>query len=195
MSGSTNRSFSRGAPMLTRMWVGKRPPRGRMVTPFRHNAPTTIAHRPNAAADAFYDKRAAVDRKICEIKNDLAIDHVPTANFGANAVDLALKISARNLLVLYRDRGLGLKMQLRVTTLRGRYLWVADRIVKHCDRMLLPLAAQSPLHLAPRPCSPSPLKNRQFRVFDSPHASPTWRGVFGGSASRMDPPWREEGRG
>ena len=165
------------------------------MTPFRRNAPTTNAHRPNAAADAFYNKRAAVDRKICEIKNDLAIDHVPTANFGANAVDLALKISARNLLVLYRDRGLGLKMQLRVTTLRGRYLRVADRIVKHCDRMLLPLAAQSPLHLAPRPCSPSPLKNRQFRVFDSPHASPAWRGVFGGSASRMDPPWREEGRG
>ena len=55
----------------------------------------------------FYDKRADVERTICEAKNDLHIDHVPSASFGANAADLALKILARNLLVLYRDRGLG----------------------------------------------------------------------------------------
>jgi len=88
----------------------------------------------------FYDKRADVERTICEIKNDLPIDHVPTASFGANAADLALKILARNLLVLYRDRGLGLKVRERVMTLRRRYLWVAGRLVRRAGRWLLRLA-------------------------------------------------------
>jgi len=54
----------------------------------------------------FYDKRADVERTVCEVKHDLAIDHVPSSYFEANAADLALKILDRNLLVLYRDRGL-----------------------------------------------------------------------------------------
>jgi hypothetical protein len=70
----------------------------------------------------FYDKRADVERTICEIKNDLAIDHVPTSCFDANAADLALKILARNLLVLYR-------------------------IVRRGGRLLLRLVEGSPLHL------------------------------------------------
>jgi hypothetical protein len=93
----------------------------------------------------FYDKRADVERTICEVKNDLHIDHVPTASFGANAADLALKILARNLLVLYRDRGLGLKVRERVMTLRRRYLWVAGRIVRRSGRLLLRLAEHSSL--------------------------------------------------
>lgn len=39
LSASMNRSFSGGAPMFTRMWVGNRPPRVRTMTPFRRNAP------------------------------------------------------------------------------------------------------------------------------------------------------------
>ena len=93
----------------------------------------------------FYDKRADVERTICEAKNDLHIDHIPTASFGANAADLALKILARNLLVLYRDRGLGLKVRERVMTLRRRYLWVAGRLVRRSGRLLLRLAECSPL--------------------------------------------------
>jgi hypothetical protein len=42
LSASMNRSFSGGAPMLTRMWVDKRPPIGRMMTPFRRNAPPPL---------------------------------------------------------------------------------------------------------------------------------------------------------
>ncbi|MCI0410039.1 MAG: IS1380 family transposase [Acidobacteria bacterium] len=97
----------------------------------------------------FYDKRADVERTICEIKNDLHIDHVPTASFGANAADLALKILARNLLVLYRDRGLRLKIRERVMTLRRRYLWIAGRIVRRSGRLLLRLAEHSRLQRVP----------------------------------------------
>jgi hypothetical protein len=93
----------------------------------------------------FYDKRADVERTICEIKNDLAIDHVPSASFAANAADLALKILARNLLVLYRDRGLRLPARYRIMTLRRRYLLVPGRLVTHAGRTLLRLAAGSPL--------------------------------------------------
>lgn len=96
----------------------------------------------------FYDKRADVERTVCEAKNDLCIDHVPTASFAANAADLALKILARNLMVLYRDRGLRLGTRHRVMTLRRRYLWVAGRIVRRSGRLLLRLAAHAPLHLA-----------------------------------------------
>jgi hypothetical protein len=95
----------------------------------------------------FYDKRADVERTVCEIRNDLAIDHVPTACFAANAADLALKILARNLLVLYRDRGLQLKTRFRVMTLRRRFLLIAGRIVRRGGRLLLRLAEGSPLHL------------------------------------------------
>jgi hypothetical protein len=93
----------------------------------------------------FYDKRADVERTICEIKNDLAIDHVPSASFAANAADLALKVLARNLLVLYRDRGLRLRTRYRVMTLRRRYLFVPGRIVTHAGRTLLRLSLDSPL--------------------------------------------------
>ena len=94
----------------------------------------------------FYDKRADVERTICEIKNDLSIDHVPTSSFGANAADLALKILARNLLVLYRDRGLGLTTRERVMTVRRRYLTVAGRLVRRAGRWLLRLSEGSRLH-------------------------------------------------
>lgn len=99
----------------------------------------------------FYDKRADVERTICEAKYDLSIDHVPTASFGANAADLALKLLARNLLVLYRDRGLGLKTRVRVMTLRRRYLMVAGRIVRHGGQRLLRLAKHSALQIILNP--------------------------------------------
>lgn len=93
----------------------------------------------------FYDKRADVERTICEAKHDLNIGHVPTDAFGANAADLALKILARNLLVLYRDVGLGLRTRERVMTLRRRYLWVPGRLVRRAGRTILRLTTVTPL--------------------------------------------------
>jgi hypothetical protein len=93
----------------------------------------------------FYDKRADVERAICEAKNDLSIGHVPTSSFGANAADLALKILARNLMVLYRDRGLRLSVRYRIMTLRRRFLYVAGRIVRTGGRLILRLSNRTPL--------------------------------------------------
>jgi hypothetical protein len=93
----------------------------------------------------FYDKRADVERTICELKNDLAIGHVPSASFAANAADLVLKVLARNLLILYRHHGLQLLTRDRVQTLRRRYLFVPGRIVRHAGRVILRLARHSPL--------------------------------------------------
>ena len=101
----------------------------------------------------FYDKRADVERTICEAKNDLSIDHVPTASFGANAADLAIKVLARNLLVLYRDRGLKLKTRFRIATLRRRFIAIAGRLVRHAGQWVLRLSPHTPLRaiVAPRP--------------------------------------------
>jgi hypothetical protein len=99
----------------------------------------------------FYDKRADVERTICELKNDLSIQHVPSSSFAANAADLALKVLARNLLVLYRDRGLRLRSRVRIFTLRRRYLLVPGRIVRHAGRLILRLAAESHLAALPQP--------------------------------------------
>lgn len=101
----------------------------------------------------FYDKRADVERTICELKNDLAIGHVPSTSFAANAADLALKILARNLLVLYRDRGLALRRRVRVATIRRRYLLIPGRVVRHAGQILLRLASNTPLQhlLSPQP--------------------------------------------
>ena len=93
----------------------------------------------------FYDKRADVERTICEAKNDLSIDHVPTSSFGANTADLAIKILARNLLVLYRDRGLKLNTRYRLATLRRRFIAVAGRLVRHAGRLVLRLSPHTPL--------------------------------------------------
>ena len=93
----------------------------------------------------FYDKRADVERTICEAKNDLSIDHVPTSSFGANAADLAIKVLARNLLVLYRDRGLKLETRYRIATLRRRFIAVAGRLVRHANRLILRLSPHTPL--------------------------------------------------
>ncbi len=108
---------------------------------------TNLAWAPEEVA-RFYDKRADVERTICEAKNDLSIDHVPTSSFAANAADLALKILARNLLVLYRDRGLRLPVRYRVMTLRRRYLCIAGRVVRHAGRLLLRLSVDSALRVA-----------------------------------------------
>lgn len=93
----------------------------------------------------FYDKRADVERTICELKNDLAIANIPSASFAANAADLAIKILARNLLILYRDKGLALRTRFRVATLRRRFLLVPGRVVSHAGRLILRLAHDSPL--------------------------------------------------
>ncbi|HSD11189.1 MAG TPA: IS1380 family transposase [Candidatus Binatia bacterium] len=93
----------------------------------------------------FYDKRADVERTICEAKNDLSIDHVPTSSFGANTADLAIKVLARNLLVLYRDRGLKLQTRYRIATLRRRFIAVAGRLVRHAGHLVLRLSPQTPL--------------------------------------------------
>jgi hypothetical protein len=50
----------------------------------------------------FYDKRGDVEKAIHELKEDFGIDRVPTGQFLPNAADLALKILAFNLLVLYQ---------------------------------------------------------------------------------------------
>ncbi len=89
----------------------------------------------------FYDKRADVERTICELRNDLAVDHVPSERFAANAADFALKVLARNLLVLYRDHGLKLTQRERIMTLRRRFLWIAGRVVRHAGKVLLRLTA------------------------------------------------------
>jgi hypothetical protein len=93
----------------------------------------------------FYDKRADVERTICEAKNDLSIDHVPTSSFGANAADLAIKVLARNLLVLYRDRGLKLKTRFRIATLRRRFIAIAGRLIHHAGQRVLRLSPHTPL--------------------------------------------------
>ena len=93
----------------------------------------------------FYDKRADVERTICELKHDLAIDHLSTAHFQANAADLALKVLSRNLLVLYRTHRLRLPARDRIRTIRRRYLQVAGRVVRHAHRLNLRLSVHSPL--------------------------------------------------
>jgi hypothetical protein len=93
----------------------------------------------------FYDKRADVERTVCEAKYDLSIGHVPTSNFAANAADLAIKVLARNLLVLYRDRGLKLKTRFRIATLRRRFILIAGRLVRHAGQFLLRLSPHTPL--------------------------------------------------
>jgi hypothetical protein len=98
----------------------------------------------------FYDKRADVERTICEAKNDLSIDHVPTASFAANAADLAIKVLARNLLVLYRDRGLRLKTRFRIATLRRRFIAIAGRLVHHAGQLVLRLSPHAPLRAMTR---------------------------------------------
>jgi hypothetical protein len=47
-------------------------------------------------------KRADLEKALHELKEDFGIDRITSSSFGANAADLALKVLAFNLLVLYQ---------------------------------------------------------------------------------------------
>jgi len=89
---------------------------------------------------AFYDKRADMEKAIHELKEDFGIDRIPSSTFGANAADLALKVLAFNLLVLYQRQALGWAVLQRAKTLRRRVLAIAGQLIRTAGQWGLKLA-------------------------------------------------------
>ena len=89
---------------------------------------------------AFYDKRADMEKAIHELKEDFGIDRIPSSAFGANAADLALKVLAFNLLVLYQRQALGWAGLQRAKTLRRRVIAIAGQLIRTAGQWMLKLA-------------------------------------------------------
>jgi Transposase DDE domain group 1 len=91
-------------------------------------------------AVAFYDKRADMEKAIHELKEDFGIDRIASSTFGANAADLALKVLAFNLLVLYQRQALGWSVVQRAKTLRRRVIAIAGQLIRTAGQWGLKLA-------------------------------------------------------
>jgi hypothetical protein len=89
---------------------------------------------------ACYDKRADMEKVIHELKEDFGIDRIASSSFGANAADLALKVLAFNLLVLYQRQALGWTVLARTKTLRRRVVAVAGSLIHTAGQWVLKLA-------------------------------------------------------
>jgi hypothetical protein len=101
---------------------------------------------PHSDADALawrYDKRAAIEPLIAELKGAWGIGAVPTSSFDANHATLALKLLAHNLLRRYVRRTAPRIQSWRTRWVRRALIVVPGRLVRS--------GRQHTLHLAPQP--------------------------------------------
>jgi hypothetical protein len=81
-----------------------------------------------------------MEKAIHAFKEDFGIDRITSSSFGANAVDLELKVLAFNLLGLYQRRGLGWAVLQRTKMLRRRVLALAGQLIRTAGQWVLKLA-------------------------------------------------------
>jgi hypothetical protein len=104
-----------------------------------------ITDREGTASELEADHRrhAVVENEIRELKYDLALNHMPSGSFAANAVWLALNVIAHNLCHWLARLGLG-QAGPTIKTLRRRLLSIPGRLACSGRRQLLRLPSHWP---------------------------------------------------
>jgi hypothetical protein len=104
-----------------------------------------ITDRDGATLDLEADHRrhAEVENTIRDLKDGVALNHMPSGRFGANAAWLALNVLAHNLVRWVTRLGLG-EVLLRTKTVRSRHFSIPGRLARSARRTLLHLPAQWP---------------------------------------------------
>ena len=89
----------------------------------------------------FYDGRAGMEPRICELREDFAMRKIPTRGFAANALYLEVIRLAYNLVTTFQRTCLPKEWQdLTLSTLRYRLLWLPGELTRPQHRPTLRLA-------------------------------------------------------
>lgn len=89
----------------------------------------------------FYDGRAAMERRIREIREDFALPKIPTRSFAANALYLEVIRLAYNLVTAFQRMCLPEDWQsLTLNKLRHRLFWLPGELIRPQNRPTLRLA-------------------------------------------------------
>jgi hypothetical protein len=90
----------------------------------------------------FYDGRAGMEPRICELREDFAMRKIPTRGFAANALYLEVIRLAYNLVTAFQRTCLPKEWQdLTLSTLRYRLLWLPGELTRPQHHPTLRLAA------------------------------------------------------
>ena len=90
----------------------------------------------------FYDGRAGMEPRICELREDFAMRKIPTRGFAANALYLEVIRLAYNLVTAFQRTCLPKEWQdLTLSTLRYRLFWLPGELTRPQDHPTLRLAA------------------------------------------------------
>jgi hypothetical protein len=89
----------------------------------------------------FYDGRAGMEPRICELREDFALRKIPTRAFAANALYLEVVRLAYNLVTAFQRTCLPEECQsLTLTKLRHRLFWLPGELTRPQNRPTLRLA-------------------------------------------------------
>jgi hypothetical protein len=89
----------------------------------------------------FYDGRAAMEPRICELREDFALRKIPTHDFETNALYLEVIRLAYNLVTAFQRKCLPNEWQnLTLSTLRYRLFWLPGELTRPQNRPTLRLA-------------------------------------------------------
>lgn len=110
---------------------------------FTHHAFITDREGDTLELEADHRQHAEVENTIRDLKEGVALNHMPSGRFGANAAWLALNVLAHNLVRWVTRLGLG-EVLLRTKTLRVRHFMVPGRLARSARRTRLHLPAQWP---------------------------------------------------
>jgi hypothetical protein len=89
----------------------------------------------------FYDGRAGMEPRICELREDFAMRKIPTRGFAANALYLEVIRLAYNLVTTFQRTCLPKEWQdLTLSTLRYRLFWLPGELTRPQHRPTLRLA-------------------------------------------------------
>lgn len=90
----------------------------------------------------FYDGRAGMEPRICELREDFAMRKIPTRGFAANALYLEVIRLAYNLVTAFQRTCLPKEWQdLTLSTLRYRLFWIPGELTRPQHHPTLRLAA------------------------------------------------------
>lgn len=110
---------------------------------FTHHAFITDRDGATLELEADHRRHAEVENTIRDLKEGVALNHMPSGRFGANAAWLALNVLAHNLVRWVTRLGLS-DLLLRTKTVRARHFSVPGRLARSGRRTLLHLPAEWP---------------------------------------------------
>jgi hypothetical protein len=110
---------------------------------YTHHALITDRDGAMLSLEADHRRHAVVENAIRDLKDGVALDHMPSGRFGANGAWLGFNVIAHNIARWLSRVALG-ETLVTTTTLRARHLAVPGWLVRHARQLHLHLPARWP---------------------------------------------------